>query len=44
MCKYVDQNGSAAMLVAKMSVGVATEVNLRNSLHTDDKAHNIGML
>ena len=28
--KYVDQNGSAAMLTAKRSAGVTPEVNLRN--------------
>ena len=36
--KYVDQNGLAAMLVAKRSAGVATEVNLRNPLHAGNEA------
>ena len=34
MCKYVDQNGSAA----KMSAGVAPEVNLRDPLQADEEA------
>ena len=29
VCKYVYENGSAAMLAAKRSAGVAPEVNLR---------------
>ena len=37
--KYVDQNGSAAILAAKRSAGVTPEVNLRILLHTGDKAH-----
>ena len=37
--KYVDKNGSAAMLAAKRSAGVASEANLRIPLHTGDKAH-----
>ena len=37
--KYMDWNGSAAMLTGKGSAGVAPEVNLRKSLCTDDKAH-----
>ena len=32
ICMYVDQNGSATMLAAKRSAGVAPEVNLRYSL------------
>ena len=28
-CRYVEENGSAAMLAAKRSVGVAPEVNFR---------------
>ena len=32
------KNGSAAMLAAKKSAGVAPEVNLRNPLHAGDKA------
>ena len=32
--KYVDQNGLVALLVAKTSVTVALEVNLRNPLLT----------
>ena len=31
VCKYVDWNGSAVILVARRSAGVAPEVNLRNS-------------
>ena len=38
ICRYVDQKGSAAMLTSIQSAGVAPEVNLRNSLHTGDKA------
>ena len=34
--KNVDENGSAAMLATKRSVGVAPEVNLRNPLRTVD--------
>ena len=30
--KYVDENGSAAMLVAKRSASVAPEMNLRSLL------------
>ena len=30
MCRYVDRNGSATMLTAESSAGVAPEVNLRN--------------
>ena len=37
--KYVDKNGSAAMLAAKRSAGIAPEVNLRILLCTGDKAH-----
>ena len=36
--RYVDQKGSAAMLTTIQSVCVTPEVNLRNSLHTGDKA------
>ena len=38
MYKYVDQNSSATILATKRSVGVAPEVNLRNSLFTGDEA------
>ena len=31
-------NGSAAMLPAKRSAGIASEVNARNPLHTGDEA------
>ena len=31
VCKYVDENGSAAMLVSKRSADVAPEVNLREN-------------
>ena len=37
--RYVDENDSAAMLVAKKSAGVPSEVNLRILLCTGDKAH-----
>ena len=36
--KYVDRNGSAAMLTAKRSAGVTPEVNLRNMLHAGEEA------
>ena len=36
--KYVDENRSAAMHTAKRLAGVTPEVNLRNPLHTGDKA------
>ena len=36
--KYVDQKGLVAMLAAKRSAGVTTEVNLRILLCTGDKA------
>ena len=39
----MDQKGSAAMLTSIQSVGVAPEVNLRNSLHTGHKAHKRGI-
>ena len=39
ICKYVDQKGSASMLVTKRSAGVAAEVNLRNPLHTGNDAY-----
>ena len=39
---YEDQNGSAAMLAAKRSAGVAPEVNLRNALHISDEANQSG--
>ena len=38
VCNYVDQNSSAAMLAAKRSAGVTSEVNLRYPLCTRDKA------
>ena len=37
--KYVDKNGSAAMLAAKRSAGLAPEVNLRSPLHAGDDLH-----
>ena len=37
--KYIDWNGSAAMLAAKRSAGVTTMVNLRIPLHLGDKAY-----
>ena len=36
--KYVDENGSAAILAAKRSTGVAREVNLRIPFCTGDGA------
>ena len=38
VCKYVDQNGSTAMLAVKRSADVAPEVNERNLLRTGDEA------
>ena len=38
-----DQKGLAAMLTSIQSAGVAPEVNLRNSLHTGDKACKSGI-
>ena len=38
ICKYVDQNDSAAMMAAKKSAGVTPDMNLRNTLHTGNKA------
>ena len=38
VCKYVDQKCSAAILVAKMSAGVATELKLRDPLLTGNEA------
>ena len=35
--KYVDENGLAAMLATKRSVGVSPEVNLRILLQASDK-------
>ena len=43
ICRYMDRKGSAAMLTSIQSAGVIPEVNLRNSLHTGDKAHNRGI-
>ena len=46
VCKHVDQYGSAAILAAKRSAGVAPEVNLRIPLHTGDepcKSYYIGL-
>ena len=40
--KYVDIEGSAAMLTAKGTVGIAPEVNLRNPFHTGDEASMCG--
>ena len=36
--KYVDENGSVAMLAAKISLDVAQEVNLGIILHTGDES------
>ena len=38
VCRYMDRKGLAAMLTSIQSVGVAPEVNLRNSLHAGNKA------
>ena len=35
---YVDQKGLVPMLAINRPAGVALEVNLRNTLHVDDKA------
>ena len=49
ICKYVDENGSAAMLAAKRLAGVAPEVNLGEhtshmSLQSANKAaHSVDM-
>ena len=32
VCKYVDENGSGAMLTAKRSAGVVPEVNIRECI------------
>ena len=40
VCKYVDRNGSTAMLATNRSAGITPDVNLRNPLHTDNKVHN----
>ena len=37
MFKYVGQNSSAAMVVAKRSAGVAPQVNLASPLHTGNE-------
>ena len=37
--RYLDQKGSAAMLVIRRLAGVAPEGNLRNPLHTGDEAY-----
>ena len=41
--KYLDQKGWAVLLAAKKSVGITPEVNLRNPLHTGNKAHQQGI-
>ena len=38
MCKCVDQIDLAPMLAIMMSVGATSNVNLRNPLHTGEKA------
>ena len=43
VCRYIDRKSSAAMLTSIQLAGVAPEVNLRNSLHTGDKAHKWGI-
>ena len=42
VCKYVDQNGLAAILAAMMSAGFAPEVNLSIPLHAGKKACELG--
>ena len=37
--KYVDWNGTAAILADKRSAGVTPEVNLRTLLHACNEAH-----
>ena len=37
VCKYVDKNGSATMLVTKRSAGVTAEVNVKIPLHVGDE-------
>ena len=37
-CKYIDQNFSAIILIAKRSTGVTPGMNLKNPLHTGDNA------
>ena len=43
ICRNVDQKVLAAMLTSIQSVGVAPEVNLRNSLNAGNKAHQWGI-
>ena len=43
ICKYVDQNGLAAMLATKRSAGVTPEINLKNPLHTGNETHKWGI-
>ena len=43
MSKYVDQEGSVAMLATTTSAGVAPEVNLRNPLYAGNEAHKQGI-
>ena len=38
VCKYMDQNGSPAMLATTKSAGVAPEVSLRTQFCTGDEA------
>ena len=38
LCKYVGQNGSAAMLATKKSAGVSPKMNLRNPLQAGNEA------
>ena len=41
--QYVDQKGSATVLVAKRSAGVTPEVNLKNLLHAGKEAYEQGI-
>ena len=40
--KYADRNGSAAVLAAKRSAGIAPEANLRNPLRAGDETRRQG--
>ena len=44
VCKYVDHNGSAAILAVKRSASTAPEVNLKIPLNVGNEGHNQGVL
>ena len=44
LCKYMDRNGLAVVLLTKRSASVASEVNLKIPLGTGNKAHKRGDL